>query len=110
MDGDVFANLIVIADDQRTEFGARAEMLRLAAQDGPLANLIAPAKRCAGLDHDVTCQLTAIANSHSGLDHTARTNRHLASQVGLGTDGGASMNLSHYLPPIAGDCRSIYRL
>src|SRR5689334_13743285 len=101
MDGDMFANLIVIADDQRTELRTRAEMLRLAAQDGALANLITLAQRGARLDHDVTCQLTTVANANSGLDNTEGTDGYIASQLSLGADGGASMNLCHYLPPLA---------
>lgn len=95
MQRDVFADGIVVADQQLPDVSVRAKMLRPASQYRALADRIIAAQSRALLDRDSAIQTATIADDHVVLHDTKRADGNVAAKLCLGTDGRGGMNVRH---------------
>ena len=83
VNGNILPDHIAAAKVQITRSLASPQMLRLAAEHGPLEHLIVWTEHRSMLDRHSTSQPTAVADHRSLFNHTERTNRDVTADFRL---------------------------
>ena len=98
----MFAERIIVADDDPAQLLGHPRVLRIAADDGPFEDSIALAQLRAVFHHHAAGQFAAIADFDVRLDDGERADNHVASELGLGADNRLRMDLHRRYPSWAG--------
>ena len=91
----IFANPVVVANDQLAAGVLPLQMLGGSSQDCSLADFVAAAQHGAALDHRAGLQPAAVANDGPRFDYGERSNADLAPQLRGRIDQGRWVNVGH---------------
>jgi hypothetical protein len=92
MDRHVLSNHVAAADLDAPGMHGHVDVLRHAADDGPLKDLIVGAQNRARFHHDAGRQIAAVADDDARLDDRERPYPNVRSNLGVGTDDSKRMN------------------
>lgn len=92
----VFADHVVVADNEARVFAAVLLVLRVAADARACIDHIALADNGAALNHDVAAKHGAGADLHFGPDKAEGADDDVVGDFSFGSNNGAGMNLCHF--------------
>jgi hypothetical protein len=92
MDGDVFADLVMVADLEASGFTFVGKILRAHADDGEREDAIVAAELCGSLEYDVGDEFAVLSHLNVGPDYAERSNGARLWNAYRGIDEGGGMN------------------
>ena len=92
MNGHIFANQIVIADQETARFATEFQILRFASEGGMFEHAVPFAQARVALYDRMRSDLAASADEHALFDDRVRPDRHVGRNLRPRTDDGTRVN------------------